>query len=74
MTAEPIRLDVDLSKPGDYRGEFHHTFVGAHGQNLEVETASGFPSQDAAAAAIEGIVGSETFSILTTAKWFGSPT
>ena len=58
-TAEPIRLDVDLSKPGEYWGEFHHTFAGgAHGENLGIEAVSGFAFAEAAAAAIEGIAGS----------------
>ena len=38
--AEPIRLKVDLSKPGEYEGTFRHTFTAAHSKNLQIETDS----------------------------------
>jgi hypothetical protein len=33
---EFIRLEVDLSKPGEYRGKFDQTFVSEHGQALVI--------------------------------------
>jgi hypothetical protein len=35
---EFIRLDVDLSKPGEYRGKFEQTYVSEHGQALVIRS------------------------------------
>ena len=55
--AEPIHLKVDLSKPGAYSGDFHHTFIGAHSNFLQIVPESPFPSHEKAVAVIEGMQG-----------------
>ncbi len=35
--AEPIHLEIDLSKPGEYVGGFRQTFDGSHGELLFVQ-------------------------------------
>ena len=39
VTAEPVRMKVDLSKPGTFIGKFHQTCQSAHGQYLYIEPA-----------------------------------
>jgi hypothetical protein len=36
MEAEPLRMDVDLSKPGRYEGSYHQTYRRAHAGSLIV--------------------------------------
>jgi flagellar basal body-associated protein FliL len=37
-TFEPVRIEVDLSKPGTYTGNFHQTYQGSHNEILYIET------------------------------------
>jgi len=55
--AEPIRLQVDFSKPGEYTGTFHHTCSWACGRRLRIETDTAFASVEKARGAMEGIAG-----------------
>jgi hypothetical protein len=41
--AEPVRMEVDLSKAGKYSGVFHHTYPGAHGVWIHLETTPALP-------------------------------
>ena len=34
--AEPLRMKVDLSRPGRYEDTYHQTYMGAHGASLEI--------------------------------------
>lgn len=56
--AEPIRLQVDLSKPGVYSGKLHQTFVNAHGNYLHIMLDRPLASRDEAAAIVAGLRGS----------------
>jgi hypothetical protein len=58
--AEPIRLAVDLSKPGVYTGRLHHTFVNAHSNYLEIVTDSPLVSPENAQSIVEGLTGQLT--------------
>jgi hypothetical protein len=58
QVAEPIHLKVDLSKPGVYRGEFYHTFRGAHSDFLQIVPESPFKSHEEAVAIVKGLRGS----------------
>lgn len=55
--AEPIRLKVDLSKPGEYEGTFRHTFTNAHSTFLRIETDLPLVSREKAEAILAGISG-----------------
>ncbi len=55
--AEPIRLDVDFSKPGEYSGSFHHTCGFACARMLRIETDTAFASVEKARGAMDGIAG-----------------
>jgi len=46
QVAEPICLEVDLSRPGEYEGGFRHSFTGAHGTVLQIETDTPLPSPE----------------------------
>jgi len=55
---EPIRIQVDLSKPGNYTGKFIQTCHIAHGLCLYVETQQKSASEDEALELVKGIKGS----------------
>lgn len=55
--AEPIRLQVDFSKPGEYTGTFHQTCGFACTEMLRIETDTAFASVEQARGAMEGIAG-----------------
>lgn len=46
VTAEPVRMKVDLSKPGTFTGQFHQTCDSAHGQYLYIEPGSNAASEN----------------------------
>jgi Ca2+/Na+ antiporter len=54
---ESIRLQVDLSKPGSYSGEFVKTCNTSLGEYLYVETRQEFASKDEALELVKGIKG-----------------
>ncbi len=56
-TAEPCRLQVDLSKPGDYSGKFCQTFVNAHCNYLQILVEPPLASADDAVAIVKGLRG-----------------
>ena len=60
--AEPIRMQVDLSKPGEFVGEFVHTFVNAHYEKVRIETDPPFATPEQAQASIEGLQAQVTFA------------
>jgi hypothetical protein len=53
--AEPIRLKADLSKPGLYKGPFHHTFTAACSNHLMIATEPLSASREEAEAAADGL-------------------
>lgn len=55
--AEPIRLEVGFSKPGEYTGTFHHTCGFACARMLRIETDEAFASVEQARGVMEGIAG-----------------
>ena len=55
--AEPMRLRVDLSRPGEYVGELDQTASFTCKQVLRVETAKPFASSEDARAALAGLSG-----------------
>jgi hypothetical protein len=57
MADESIRLQVDLSKPGSYRGAFVQTCNVSLGEYLYVETQHEFASGDEALELVKGIRG-----------------
>jgi hypothetical protein len=57
LSAEPIRMDVDLSRPGTYAGEFVHSFENAHFLAVFVETELPYPDDNAARAKLQGLAG-----------------
>jgi hypothetical protein len=60
--AQPIRLKMDFSKPGSYKGEFRHTFIGSHDGFLEIVTEPPQKSMQDAQKIAEGLTG--RFSII----------
>ncbi len=60
--AESVRLPIDLSKPGEYRGRFRRRFITEHGEQLRVEVNPGFESQEEMLAALEGFAGRLTIA------------
>jgi hypothetical protein len=55
--AEPIRLAVDLSKPGTFAGKLNHTFSDALDNCLAIVTESTQPSPESAQALAKGLSG-----------------
>jgi hypothetical protein len=53
--AKPIRLKADLSKPGLYKGPFHHTFTAACSNHLMIATEPPSASREEAEAAADGL-------------------
>ena len=49
-------MPIDLSKPGEYRGALHETFLNSHGSSLEIETTP-FESEEQAEKALAGVDG-----------------
>jgi hypothetical protein len=56
-SAELIRLNVDLSKPGKYVGQLAGAFPPAHDHLLQLRTEPPFTSQETAEAALAGLTG-----------------
>jgi hypothetical protein len=54
--AEPIRLNVDLSKPGTYSGELRHTFTFACADYFQIVPESPFASREEAESSLKGLV------------------
>ena len=57
LIAEPVRLKVDLSKPGQFSGEFRQTFRAACSGYLEIVPEPLPSSEKAARIAPEGLAG-----------------
>jgi hypothetical protein len=64
QSAEPIRIEVDLSQPGTYSGEFVHSFLGAHDEALRIQTEPTFATTEEARASVAGLKGRVTFTTL----------
>ena len=56
--AEPIRLQVDFSRPGEYSGKFEQTCSFSCTETLRIETDAPFPLPEQALNAMEGVIGS----------------
>jgi len=55
LTAEPVRMRVDLSTRGEYRGTFQGAFATAHAEEILLNVAPPFESPENARSATEGL-------------------
>ena len=63
--AELIRLDVNLSQPGVYKGTLLRKFAGSHHEVLRLFVTPGFASEEEATTAFDGL---EAYLILRDAR------